>query len=84
MMMADAAVAQARAGSAEILIDRRLDEQRARIALAGSEDTGYHARSHAGAARTRFNTGWRAAVGFSIPVHDASGRRARREATSRS
>jgi cobalt-zinc-cadmium efflux system outer membrane protein len=67
----EAAVVQARSASAEIaLLDRRLDEQRARIELARSlqkaditpEATVTHGNE------PEFNFGWRAAVGVTVPL----------------
>lgn len=70
-LTADAAVAQARAGSAAIvLLDRRLEEQRARISLAQAlktPDITPEATLTRGA-EPEFSTGWRAAVGITIPL----------------
>ena len=68
---ADAAVVQARSASVELaLLDRRLDEQRARIELARSlqrpditpEATITHGNE------PEFNLGWRAAVAVQVPI----------------
>ena len=68
---ADAALAQARTANAELLVlDRRLDEQRARLALARAlqtpDVTPEGAITHG--AEPEFNTGWRAAVGVALPI----------------
>jgi outer membrane protein, heavy metal efflux system len=66
-----AAVARARAGSAELAaIDRRIDEQRARVALAQAlraPDVTPEA-TLTRRAEPEFNTGWRAAVAITMPV----------------
>ena len=68
---ADAAVIQARSASAELaLLDRRLDEQRARIALARSlqvADVTPEATITRGN-EPEFSTGWRAAVAVVVPI----------------
>jgi outer membrane protein, heavy metal efflux system len=68
---ASAALAQARSANAELqVLDRRLDEQRARLALARALQTpdvtpeGTITRD----AEPEFNVGWRAAVGVTIPI----------------
>jgi cobalt-zinc-cadmium efflux system outer membrane protein len=70
-LTADQAVARARAGNAEIaVLDRRLDEQRARIALARAlqtPDITPEATLTRGA-EPEFSTGWRAAVGITLPI----------------
>jgi outer membrane protein, heavy metal efflux system len=70
-LLADALVTRARQSSAELIaIDRRIDEQRARIALARAlraPDVTPEATLTRRAA-PEFDTGWRAAVAVSIPV----------------
>jgi len=70
-LTADQAVARARAGNAEIVVlDRRLDEQRARIALAKAlqtPDITPEATLTRGA-EPEFSTGWRAAVAITLPI----------------
>jgi outer membrane protein TolC len=70
-LIADALVTRARQSSAELIaIDRRIDEQRARIALARAlraPDVTPEATLTRRAA-PEFDTGWRAAVAVSIPV----------------
>jgi cobalt-zinc-cadmium efflux system outer membrane protein len=67
----DVALAQAQAESADVrVIDRRIDEQRARIALARSmqtPDVAPEATITRGA-QPDFDTGWRAAVGIAVPL----------------
>lgn len=68
---ADAALARARLGNAELAVaERRLDEQRDRIALAHAlqipDITPEAAVTHGN--EPEFNYGWRAAVGVTIPV----------------
>ena len=68
---ADAAVARARTASAEILVlDRRIDEQRARIALARALQTPDITPdfSITRGAEPEFSTGWRAAAGITVPL----------------
>lgn len=69
--LVDAALSRARSASAELaLLDRRLEEQRARIALARALRTpdvtpeGSITRG----AQPEFATGWRAAVAVAIPI----------------
>jgi cobalt-zinc-cadmium efflux system outer membrane protein len=67
----DAAMSLARTGSAELqLLDRRIQEQRARLSLAQAlrvpDVTPEAAITHG--AEPEFVTGWRAAVGISIPI----------------
>lgn len=66
----EAAVVRARSASAELaLLDRRLEEQRARIALARSmqvADVTPEATITRG--QPEFATGWRAAVGVVVPI----------------
>jgi cobalt-zinc-cadmium efflux system outer membrane protein len=70
-LLADALVARARQSSAELIaLDRRIEEQRARIALAHSlrtPDVTPEATLTRRAA-PEFDTGWRAAIAVSIPV----------------
>jgi outer membrane protein, heavy metal efflux system len=64
-------VARARQSSAELLaIDRRIDEQRARVALAHALRTPdvTPEATLTRVAQPEFDTGWRAAVAISIPV----------------
>jgi cobalt-zinc-cadmium efflux system outer membrane protein len=68
---ADVAIARARSASAELaLFDRRLDEQRTRVALAEAlrapdvTPEGTITRGNA----LDFGTGWRAAVSFAVPL----------------
>jgi cobalt-zinc-cadmium efflux system outer membrane protein len=68
---ADAAMAVARSASAELqVLDRRIEEQRARIALAQAlrvpDITPEATLTHG--AEPEFTTGWRAALGISIPL----------------
>jgi cobalt-zinc-cadmium efflux system outer membrane protein len=70
----DAALARARSGNAELAVfDRRLDEQRARLALAKAmrqpdiTPEGTLTRR----AEPEFTTGWRAAVAVSLPIFTA-------------
>ena len=65
-----AALAQARSASAELaLLDRRLDEQRARIALAQSlQRPDVIPEGTITRGQSEFATGWRAAVSVAIPV----------------
>jgi len=67
----DAALAQARSANAELMVlDRRLEEQRARLALARAlqtpDVTPEGSITHG--AEPEFNTGWRAAVGIALPI----------------
>jgi cobalt-zinc-cadmium efflux system outer membrane protein len=67
----DAALAKARAANSELLVaERRLDEQRARLALARSlqtpDITPEAAITHGN--EPEFNFGWRAAVAVSVPL----------------
>jgi cobalt-zinc-cadmium efflux system outer membrane protein len=67
----EAVVARARQSSAELLaIDRRIDEQRARLALAHALRTPdvTPEATLTRRAEPEFDTGWRAAVAISIPV----------------
>ena len=68
--LVDAALVRARAASAELaLLDRRLDEQRARIALAQAlrtPDVTPEASITRG--QPEFATGWRAAVAVAVPI----------------
>jgi len=67
----DTVVARARQSSAELLaIDRRIDEQRARVALAHALRTPDVTPEAAltRVAQPEFDTGWRAAIAISIPV----------------
>ena len=70
-LVADALVARARQSSVELIaIDRRIDEQRARIALARAlraPDVTPEA-TLTRRAEPEFDTGWRAAIAVSIPV----------------
>ncbi len=67
----DTAIARARSASAELtLLDRRLEEQRARIALARSlqvPDVTPEGAITRGS-EPEFNTGWRAAVAVTVPL----------------
>lgn len=69
----EAAMARARGASAELaLIDRRIEEQRARLALARAMRTP-DLTPEAGVTRgfggdAEFQTGWRAAIGVALPV----------------
>lgn len=68
---ADAALAQARSANAELMVlDRRLEEQRARLALARALQTPdvRPEGSITHGAEPEFNTGWRAAVGVAVPI----------------
>ena len=69
----EAAMARARAESAELaLIDRRLDEQRARVAVARSlqtpDVTPEAAITRGFGPDAEFQTGWKAALAVSIPI----------------
>jgi cobalt-zinc-cadmium efflux system outer membrane protein len=69
----DAALNLARAGNAALaLIDRRLDEQRARIALAKamqrSDITPEGSITHGFGDDNPFQTGWKAAVAITLPI----------------
>lgn len=69
----EAAMARAKAESAELaLIDRRIDEQRARIAVAKSlqtpEVTPEASITRGFGADSDFQTGWKAALAVSIPI----------------
>ena len=69
----DAAMARAKAESAELaLIDRRLDEQRARVALAKSlrtpDITPEASLTRGFGDDADFQTGWKAALAVSIPI----------------
>jgi outer membrane protein, heavy metal efflux system len=65
-----AAIARARSGSAELaLLDRRLDEQRARIALAQALQTpDVTPEATITRGQQEFATGWRAAIAVAIPI----------------
>ena len=65
-----AAIARARSGSAELaLLDRRLDEQRARIALAQALQTpDVTPEATITRGQQEFATGWRAAIAVAIPL----------------
>jgi cobalt-zinc-cadmium efflux system outer membrane protein len=67
----ESVVARARQSSAELLaIDRRIDEQRARVALAQALRTPdvTPEATLTRVAQPEFDTGWRAAIAISIPV----------------
>lgn len=69
----EAALARARAGSAELAVfDRRLEEQRARIALANAmrqpDLTPEASVTHGFADDAPFQTGWKVALAVSLPI----------------
>jgi outer membrane protein, heavy metal efflux system len=67
----DVVEARAQAANAELaVLDRRLEEQRARVALARSEQVPDLVPEFTltRGAEPEFNTGWRAAVGVAVPV----------------
>lgn len=69
----DAAVARARAASTELaLLDRRIDEQRNRVALAHAlrspDITPEGSVTHGFGNDAEFQTGWKAAVAISLPL----------------
>jgi len=69
----DAAVLRARAASTELaLLDRRIEEQRSKIALARAlqrpDITPEGSVTHGFGADAEFQTGWKAAVAISLPI----------------
>lgn len=69
----EVAIARARSDSAELaLIARRIEEQQAKVALAKAMQsidlTPEGSVTHGFGADSEFNTGWKAAVAFSIPI----------------
>jgi outer membrane protein, heavy metal efflux system len=73
IMTVEAALSLARSASAELaVIDRRLEEQRARVALAKAmqrpDVTPEGSITHGFAEDAPFQTAWRAAVAFTLPI----------------